>query len=166
MLFQNYSCANLNILGKALHEGTRLPMDHAIFKKLKSMIEEPSTSPEWFAMAEQAINTIYGLGEHPETLCADIIRMKTIETFGSGDLPLDTPMLDSNGELEGEDTMQVEYDVSVAHFAPPPQSAVYTESVKLSQLCSILGHVAIKHIVHMEIIEAAWKRKKRKADGK
>ncbi|KAI8577831.1 hypothetical protein K450DRAFT_250238 [Umbelopsis ramanniana AG] len=153
-----------NDKGKALHEGTRLPMDHAIFKKLKNMIEEPSTSPEWFAMAEQAINTIYGLGEHPEILCAEIIRMKTIETFGSGDLPLDTPMLDNNGELEGEDAMQVEYDVSVAHIAPPPQSAVYTESVKLSQLCSILGHVAIKHIVHMEIIEAAWKRKKRKAD--
>jgi RsiW-degrading membrane proteinase PrsW (M82 family) len=42
---------------------------------------------------------------------------------------------------------------------------VYTDSVRLSQLCSILGHVAIKHIVHLEIIEAAWKRKKRKADG-
>jgi condensin complex subunit 1 len=140
-------------------------MDHAIFKRLKSMIEEPSSSPEWYAMAEQAINTIYSLGEHPDTLCAEIIRNKTVEVFGIGESSNDTPMLESDGDVVTEDAMQLEYDVSVAQVALSPQSAVYTDSVKLSQLCSILGHVAIKHIVHLEIIEAAWKRKKRKADG-
>jgi condensin complex subunit 1 len=133
---------------------------------LKAMIEEPSASSEWYAMAEQAINTIYSLGEHPETLCAEIIRIKTIEVFSIGDTTNDTNMQESASELAVDDPMQLEYDVSVAHFTPSPQAAIYTDSNKLSQLCSILGHVAIKHIVHLEIIEAAWKRKKRKADGK
>lgn len=153
-------------IGKALHEGVRLPMDHAIFRKLKNMLEEPNSTPEWYAMAEQAINSIYCLGEHPEVLCAEIIRSKTIEVFGIGEVLDDTPILESEGDTAADDAMQVEYDVSVAHVALSPQSAVYTDSVKLSQLCSILGHVAVKHIVHLEIIEAAWKRKKRKADGR
>lgn len=154
--------------GKALHEGVRYSMDHAIFRKLKAMIEEPSTSSEWYAMTEQAINTIYALGEHPENLCAEIIRTKTIEVFAIADTAGEDSLMEDKQEDTNavDDAMQVEYDVSVAYLQPSPKAAVYTESVKLSQLCSILGHVAIKHIVHLEIIEAAWKRKKRKADGR
>lgn len=165
---QRLSGIKTNDKGKALHEGVRYSMDHAIFRKLKAMIEEPSTSSEWYAMTEQAINTIYALGEHPENLCAEIIRTKTIEVFAIADTAGEDSLMEDKQEDTNavDDAMQVEYDVSVAYLQPSPKAAVYTESVKLSQLCSILGHVAIKHIVHLEIIEAAWKRKKRKADDK
>ncbi|KAJ2958011.1 hypothetical protein NQZ79_g6363 [Umbelopsis isabellina] len=165
---QRLSGIKTNDKGKALQEGVRYSMDHAIFRKLKAMIEEPSSSSEWYAMTEQAINTIYALGEHPENLCAEIIRTKTIEVFGIADTAGEDSLMEEKQEDTNavDDAMQVEYDVSVAYLQPSPKAAVYTDSVRLSQLCSILGHVAIKHIVHLEIIEAAWKRKKRKADDK
>lgn len=38
--------------------------------------------------------------------------------------------------------------------------------IQLSQLVFIVGHVAIKHIVHLEFIEAECKRRKAEADSK
>jgi condensin complex subunit 1 len=36
----------------------------------------------------------------------------------------------------------------------------------LSQLIFIVGHVAIKQIVHLEVIEAEWKRRKAESESK
>jgi condensin complex subunit 1 len=135
-------------------------MDHAIFKKLQDAVEHPCRSKDWFGMAEQAINCIYALGEHPDILCNDLIRKLTIRAFGRkvrGEHPAardpDTMDEDPSAESQGgvddtsmQDASQGDKDVG--------------DAFELSQLLFLVGHVAIKHIVFLELVEREWKRQK------
>lgn len=159
-----------------MDEGIRLPMSLPIFERLKDIVIEPSTSTEWYGfpliilplflwmeirliskkifrygVAEQAINTIYLLGEHPDVLCSEIIKIKATQAFG-----IKAP------EANIENEMQVDGE----NASSAPQEALRASSVQLSQLFFVVGHVAVKHIVHLEIIEAVWKRKKAKTECK
>ncbi|GJJ71787.1 condensin complex subunit 1 [Entomortierella parvispora] len=129
----------------------RLPMDHPIFTKLGNLIDSPTTSKNWFAVAEQALNTIYLLGEHPDVLCGDIIKTRCKTIFNlteSKDSPEEQITADLTQSSQSEDpTMNFD-------------QAFVIDSWKLSQLLFIVGHVAIKHIVHMEVIEEEFKRRK------
>ncbi|KAF9438398.1 Condensin complex subunit [Entomortierella beljakovae] len=129
----------------------RLPMDHPIFVKLGNIIDHPTTSENWFSVAEQALNTIYLLGEHPDTLCGDIIKSRCKTIFNlqeSSDSPSDQMSVDTPMSTVGDEpTMNLD-------------NPYMTDSWHLSQLLFIIGHVAIKHIVHMEVIEEEFKRRK------
>lgn len=121
-----------------------------------------------FSVTEQAINTIYLLGEHPDVLCAEIIRNKTIKVFGERERSR-TPASSTNDEpiSTTSEPMDIDYDLSASQQALPyPQSPIFQSSTELSQLVFLVGHVALKQIVHLEILEAAWKKKKGKKDGK
>ncbi|KAG0366325.1 Condensin complex subunit [Gamsiella multidivaricata] len=131
----------------------RLPMDHPIFIKLSNLIDYPTTSKNWFAVSEQALNTIYLLGEHPDILCGDIIKKRCKAIFSlqdPGDSPLDHMSIDAPMNSLGEDTT----------MNMNTETAFVIDSWQLSQLLFIVGHVAIKHIVHMEVIEEEFKRRK------
>ncbi|KAG0004923.1 Condensin complex subunit [Entomortierella chlamydospora] len=154
-----YSCIALQRItrekkrqkGVAAHDTVRLPMDHPIFVKLGNFIDNPATSKSWFSVMEQALNTIYLLGEHPDALCGDIIKSRCRAIFNlqeSGDSPLDQISIDTPmSSASDKSTMSLE-------------NAFMIDSWQLSQLFFIVGHVAIKHIVHMEIIEEEFKRRK------
>ncbi|KAF7729652.1 Condensin complex subunit [Apophysomyces ossiformis] len=169
-----YSCIALQRLtgqktkkDRAVYEGIRFSMSHPMFTKLRDIVETPSKVTEWYSMAEQAINTIYLLGEHPDVLCAEIIKTKTTKVFGQGtpDPQNTSEGGGAGGELLGE-SMDVDYDVSMSQqVLPVPQQPLHQSSSELSQLLFIVGHVALKQVVHLEIVEAAWKRKKAKADA-
>ncbi|KAG0021464.1 Condensin complex subunit [Entomortierella chlamydospora] len=137
--------------GVVAHDTVRLPMDHPIFVKLSNFIDNPTTSKNWFSVMEQALNTIYLLGEHPDALCGDIIKSRCRTIFNlqeSSDSPLDQMSVDTPMSAVGDEpTMSLE-------------NAFMIDSWQLSQLLFIVGHVAIKHIVHMEVIEEEFKRRK------
>ncbi|KAI1319898.1 Condensin complex subunit [Mortierella claussenii] len=156
-----YSCIALQRIagekkkqkGVIAQDTVRLPMDHPIFVKLGTLIDHPTTSKNWFAVVEQALNTIYLLGEHPDSLCGDIIKARCRTIFNlqeSGDSPSDQMSVDLPiGSLGDEPTMNLSQE-----------NAFVINSWQLSQLLFIVGHVAIKHIVHMEVIEEEFKRRK------
>ncbi|CAG8435255.1 1824_t:CDS:10 [Scutellospora calospora] len=98
-------------------------------------------------VAEQAINTLYLLGEHPDILCAEIIKHKTASVFD-----LKEPEADAM-DIDGDNILL-------------DQEQFMTYPLQLSQLIFIVGHVAIKHIVHLEFIEDEWKRRKAEAESK
>ncbi|KAK3842793.1 MAG: armadillo-type protein [Linnemannia gamsii] len=161
-----YSCIALQRIagekkkqkGMIAQDTVRLPMDHPIFLRLRNLIDTPSTSKNWFAVAEQVLNTIYLLGEHPDSLCGDIIKTRCKSIFNlleSRDSP-DTMSIDIPSTPLPEDS------------TINPENAFKVDSWQLSQLIFIVGHVAIKHIVHMEVIEEEFKRRKagQGADGK
>lgn len=143
--------------GRGVQEGIRFPIQHPIFSRLKDVIENTTASTEWFSLAEQAINTIYKLCENPEVLCETIIRDKTIKVFG-----MNEAVETMNTDLDSpNDAMALDYDLSMTQQALPfPQNAIHQSSSELSQLLFLVGHIALKQIVHLEIIESAWKRKK------
>jgi condensin complex subunit 1 len=101
-----------------------------------------------FRVTEQAINAIYLLGEHPDIICGDIIKRKATLVF---DLKT----------LDDENYMEIDEESILTNQEP-----FLVHPLHLSQLVFIVGHVAIKQIVHLEVIEAEWKRRKAEAESK
>lgn len=163
---------------------TKLPNDHAILVRLGALVELESGDKEWFGVAEQAISAIYALAKFPDQLCTDIIRRKTKSVFAQGTeipggsssregsaAPPETPRsaVDADGD---EDMMDVDMEDAVTAAPPPlPQPADAAagddedgrkkgRAFALSQLLFIVGHVAVKQIVHLEIMELDFKKRK------
>ncbi|KAE8448239.1 hypothetical protein EG329_009669 [Mollisiaceae sp. DMI_Dod_QoI] len=159
-----YTCIALrriNPTGRQAKETTvqtsKLPNDHAVLLKLAAVIEIESDNKEWYGVAEQAISAIYTLSKHPDTLCSEILRRKTKHVFQQ--------RIAKTPEPEQPETSQL--------ASPPPEAAepapVDPEpklkgSIALSQLLFIVGHVAIKQIVHLELCELDFKRRKTEAE--
>jgi condensin complex subunit 1 len=136
---------------------SKLPNDHAILTKLATIIEVESDNKEWYGVAEQAISAIYTLSKHPDTLCSEILRRKTRHVFQQRTAK--TPEVE-----QPEEATQL--------LSPPPETPVESGepetkqkgSIALSQLLFIVGHVAIKQIVHLELCELDFKRRKAEAE--
>jgi condensin complex subunit 1 len=140
---------------------SKLPNDHAVLVKLAAIIEIVSDSKEWYGVAEQAISAIYVLSKHPDTLCSEILRRKIKHVFQQRQKP----------EPVSQDSDDMDVDMMDADDAPPtpPAEEELDEpkqkgSISLSQLLFIVGHVAIKQIVHLELCELDFKRRKNEKD--
>ncbi|KAH8661545.1 condensin-like protein [Tricladium varicosporioides] len=165
-----YTCIALrriNPTGRQAKEtnASKLPNEHAILSKLAAITEIESDNKEWYGVAEQAINAIYTLSKHPDILCSEILRRKTRHVFKQRVAKTPEPkFLDEATQL----------------LSPPPEKTIIEEStqprelvepekklkgsIALSQLLFIVGHVAIKQIVHLELCELDFKRRKADAE--
>ncbi|CAE6344453.1 unnamed protein product [Rhizoctonia solani] len=170
---QRVSGSHKKIKGSLEDKSTRLPMTNIVFTRLRDAVEQPSSSKEWFGMAEQAINTIYQLGEQPDILCSEMIKTLTRRVFASPAKPTppsanndeDAEMADGDGE---EDTTVQAPEPTQDPTLPEPsqqpaKSGDTGNAFHLSQLVFVVGHVALKHIVHLELVEREWKRRKDEA---
>ncbi|KAF8543051.1 condensin complex component cnd1 [Trichophaea hybrida] len=129
----------------------KLSNDHAILVRLASLAELASDSKDWFGVAEQVIGAIYSLAKCPDVLCTEIIRRKTKTVF-ENKLPTPSPT------DPAEDQVMQEAGLEESDASPEvPQDASF---FPLSQLLFVVGHVAIKQIVHLEILELEFKRRK------
>ncbi|THU93618.1 hypothetical protein K435DRAFT_187993 [Dendrothele bispora CBS 962.96] len=151
------------IKGSLQDKTIRIEMDNLIFRKLRVAIERPCRSKDWFGLAEQAINTIYALGDHPDLLCDEIIRTLTKRVF---------TRKSASKEKETQDRDQTAMDPDAMDEDQPEndnqsqgQNQIGTENdqcdaFELSQLLFVVGHVAIKQIVYLELVERELKRQK------
>jgi condensin complex subunit 1 len=131
----------------------RLANDHAVLTSLASIVELASDSKEWFGVAEQAIGAMYALSKHPDVLCSEIVRRKTRAVFAPKQASKPDPdAIDVDTEAAEPD--QASTDQPISHAA------------SLSQLLFIVGHVAIKQIVHLELCEQDFKRRKAEKEAK
>ena len=170
-----YTCTALMRIngGRKLKDGSKkgpqmakLPNDHAVLATLAAMVEINTDNSEWFGLAEQAIGAIYALARHPDALCSDIIRRKTKYVFGRQK----DEVVKSTAEVEEEESARHD---ETGLLSPPPEPEInfredkiqetgqrQRDAMALSQLLFIVGHVAIKQIVHLESCEQDFKRRK------
>lgn len=135
----------------------RLANDHAVLVKLASIVELESSSKEWYGVAEQAIGAIYTLSKHPDIICSEIVRRKTKQVFQRQA----QPKQDADGDTEmTDDPPEEEEEVESKEELKSSQKP----TIALAQLLFIVGHVAIKQIVHLELCELDFKRRKAEAD--
>ncbi|KAL5523043.1 CND1 [Sanghuangporus sanghuang] len=170
LLLARYTCVALQRLngsakkvkGSLTDKTLRLEMDNPIFKKLQEAILHSSRSKEWFGMAEQAINTIYALGEHPDVMCNNLIKSLARRVFiprersEQAEKPVDLDAMD-------EDMAPEDGSTPITARAQSTQSTGSEDkgdAFELSQLLFVVGHVAIKQIVYLELVEREWKRQK------
>lgn len=177
-----------------MDKNIRLDMENPIFKKLQDVLERPCRSKEWFGLAEQAINTVYALGERPDLLCDALIKNLTRRAFtrraGGGKTASSCEGVDDGEEKntkkvkkvkkprkerdpdgmdedEDEDEEQDDDEEEEEDEDAPPDVSQEDAGDKdvgdvfeMSQLLFVVGHVAIKHIVYLELVEREWKRQK------
>ncbi|KAI9102612.1 non-SMC mitotic condensation complex subunit 1-domain-containing protein [Phlyctochytrium arcticum] len=166
LMLARYTCSALMQLGSAKRQKgsmsagfARLPPNHPLFLRMQVLLTEPSKSLEWFGFAEQAINAIYLLSEHPDAICGQIIK-----DIAGRVLRL-SPQVDMSMDMEVD---QVAETISEGLHVSEDTTPAYSSDLdlnscdphELSTLCFIVGHVVIKQIVHLEAIEAEWKRRK------
>lgn len=171
----------LNPTGRQAKDSTvtfsRLPNEHAVLARLAAITEVPSDSKEWFGVAEQAINAIYVLAKHPDILCTEIIRRRTKVVFAAQQK---SPFASRPGSRDFDPTATVAVDqgmtqgITMGLDAPtqtinrltsePPAEPKQKAAIALSQLLFIIGHVAIKQIVHLELCELDFKRRKQEKE--
>lgn len=128
----------------------KLANDHSVLVKLAAMLEIVSDSKEWYGVAEQAISAIYTLSRHPDVLCSDILRRKTRFVFQPH---LERP---TSSHMSVDNDEQRPATASSDGQGPKPKPS----SAALSQLLYVVGHCAIKQIVHLELCELDFKRRK------
>ncbi|KAL9000825.1 MAG: hypothetical protein Q9169_000579 [Polycauliona sp. 2 TL-2023] len=151
-----YTCVTLRRINPSKRQAKdptaiapKLPNDHAVLVRLAAMVEIISDSKEWFGVAEQAISAIYTLSKHPDSLCSDILRRKTKHVFEQ--------------QASGPDSVAMEGIEGQSGLAtPPPEEPTKKQqpSLALAQLLFSVGHIAIKQIVHLELCELDFKRRK------
>jgi condensin complex subunit 1 len=158
----------------------RLPLDNPVFRKLADIIQTPTRSKEWFAMAEQALNTIYGLGDQPDLLCTEILQKmasKCFEGVQEDQNPPDAMDLDEQTIPESQvdpQEIQTRTDSQPAETQRLPVGnpalsssqgpRQLADAFALSQVIFLAGHVAVKHLVHLELVEREFKRRKAESD--
>lgn len=128
----------------------KLANDHPVLDRLAAMVEIISDSKEWYGVAEQAVSAIYTLSKHPDVLCSDILKRKTRFVFQPH---LQRPS-SAHASPEGEEQRP---RTSSSDGQAPRQK---TTPAALSQLLFVVGHIAIKQIVHLELCELDFKRRK------
>ncbi|KAL1837799.1 hypothetical protein VTJ49DRAFT_3386 [Mycothermus thermophilus] len=157
---------------------SRLPNDHAVLVRLAAITEVPTDSKDWYGVAEQAINAIYALSRHPDVLCSEIIRRKTRAVFGrpsssspANSRPASRDEAAATAATSPGAPVEPSSDPAAPPTSQPGSSPVKKQSnkdstVALSQLLFIVGHVAIKQIVHLELCELDFKRRKQEKQDK
>ncbi|XP_031564431.1 condensin complex subunit 1-like [Actinia tenebrosa] len=137
----------LNKKSKTSRGGTeepfRFPASHAIFERLSQIIVSGIRKVEdthWIPMAEQAINVIYALSEHPDTICEEIIRKIAV-------CLIDKETRQSPIPEDGQDTQTQDE-------ASGPQNGLITirscHSTMLARFLHLSGHVALRQLVHLD----------------
>ncbi|KAH8688874.1 condensin complex component cnd1 [Talaromyces proteolyticus] len=127
----------------------KLTNDHPVLAKLASITEITDDSKEWYGVAEQAIGAIYALSKHPDVLCSDIIRRKTKSVFQA-----------SSRQSPGQTMLESDEQRPATASSDSQGAKSKPSSSELSQLLFIVGHIAIKQIVHLELCELDFKRRK------
>lgn len=156
------SIDNVLLSGSLDDKNIRLEMDNIIFQRLREVILQPCRDRDWFGLAEQVINTIYALGEQPDDLCSDIIKVMTKRVFDKPKRDAATEEKETDPDAMDEDPPA---DAPEADAASQPANGTTglkdtADAFELSQLLFVVGHVAMKQIVFLEIIEREMKRQK------
>ncbi|KAH9074289.1 non-SMC mitotic condensation complex subunit 1-domain-containing protein [Lactarius deliciosus] len=181
LILAKYTCVALQRLngsvkkvkGSLLDKSVRLDMDSPVFRKLQEAIEHPCRSREWFALSEQAINTVYALGDRPEALSNTIIRNLTRRAFRRRPPTEEDPTAPDLDAMDEDRPQSTQPLISTMPGSTQGGGGGGTAAKKsddtgdafeLSQLLFVVGHVAIKHIVYLELVEREWKRQKQEKE--
>lgn len=162
-------CSVMFFVGSLLDKTLRMEMENPIFRRLQETVEQPCRSKDWFGLAEQAINTVYALGEHPDVLCNQLIKNLAIKAFTPRSKSASAPQTRPQEQTEKDpdlmdedhvgDVSRASNDTTNNHDSASEEKDL-GDAFELSQLLFVVGHVAIKHVVYLELVEREWKRQK------
>ncbi|XP_061198116.1 condensin complex subunit 1-like [Saccostrea echinata] len=158
------------VQGQLQAEPFRFPQNHDMFDRIQTLLingVQQLDNPYWIPFAEQAINVIYKLAEHPDIICGDIIKAlakevikaeKQNQTLSQVNIMEEDEPMESQPEKEPDSqSKEPESQGSDASSQPssqeggPPSSPPSSSAtVILTRLISVAGHVAFRQMVHLD----------------
>ena len=171
LILAKYTCVGLKRMiptvkktqEKAVAGISRMTNENSVLRMLASLLLTSSNSKDWYSMAEQAISAIYVLSQHPDIICSEVLRHKTRLVFQqTGNRKSLSRSPSPEADADAMDVDQPENPVEPEEPAVQDQQETAKEksSTLLSQLFFVVGHIAIKQIVHLELCELDFKRRK------
>ncbi|WFD31737.1 condensin complex non-SMC subunit Cnd1 [Malassezia sp. CBS 17886] len=165
---QRVSGSAKKVKGALSDTNVRYPMSHPMFARLSAMVcmRVDVPDPTWFSVAENAIQAIYLLGEQPDALATEMIRRLTLRALGGGG--------GSGGARGGGDGPGVTGDTGNTDgpgdtgdpdSTDSADTATAARAFHVAQLLFAVGHVALKQIVYLELVERELKRRKALRDA-
>ena len=116
---------------------------------------------------------VYALGEHPDTFCNELIKKPRVRASSRPPQAASDPVAKDPDVMDedhpADTTIEDTGDVSMLEATQATQTTQVTQDTnekdvgdafELNQLLFLVGHVAIKQIVFLELIEREWKRQK------
>lgn len=107
-----------------------------------------------YPFAEQALKTIYLLSEYPDQLCGDILKLQYARAFSIDTAETKVDLLANNIK----DKLNLDSTIIEIKSESIVNKTRVVDVCELSKFCFLVGHIAIKQIVHIENIESEWKR--------
>ncbi|KXS19739.1 hypothetical protein M427DRAFT_152232 [Gonapodya prolifera JEL478] len=162
LILAKYACIGLQqLVDDKRKDAVRYEMSHPMFSRIARLLQENIRKDSWFAFAEQAINTVFNLSEQPDKISSSIIKVLTANTFGERTLNPDNA--DTGQPVGGNESVLDENDSqpgssSLRGSEGSPLSSC--DSFDLAKLLFVVGHVGIKQIVYLEIVESELKKRK------
>lgn len=147
------------VKGGVASEPYKLSETHEMFTSLVRILVKSSTDLEnryWIPLMEQAVNVIYKLAEAPDMICGDLIKQLAAEC--SHKKVVQEEKKEENEEKE-EDGNPL--DELVKDDSEGTESLAFASGV-LSRLLSLVGHVALRQLVHLDV-EVFGEMKRRRA---
>ncbi|KAL4220856.1 meiotic chromosome condensation [Mactra antiquata] len=143
--------------GDVGNEPYKLPETDEMFTSLTRILVKSVTDLEnryWIPLMEQAVNVIYKLAEFPDTITGDVIKKISLECCAVGNE--DT---DSDNKADGnEGNEDMEADSNPLEESEKNEATEKTEAAKasfasgvLARLLSLVGHVALRQLVHLDV---------------
>eukprot|EP00731_Ephydatia_muelleri_P015359 Em0008g1079a len=137
--------------GLGVEKPLRLPPDHQLFHQLVTLMVVHVTNPQvmqWCPFAEQAVSTVYCLAEHPDKICAALLKALVGRVLGTRQ--------PSEAEM-GDPLAASTQDLSLKAESSAPR----VNPLFLSRLLHAVGHVAEQQMIHLEVnISTELKRRK------
>lgn len=101
------------------------------------------------------------MSEHPDIVCGSIIKILAARIFDIDETSKDQDECIKIFQQSDGEKMDVDEEKELPN-EKLGDNLINSKSFYLSKLCFLVGHVAIKQIVHLEIIESEWKLRKSK----
>ncbi|XP_054023576.1 condensin complex subunit 1 [Dryobates pubescens] len=123
----------------------RLPQDHTLFGCLSETLSRGFAQPSsgWSPFMEAAVALIYQLAEGPEEICAHILQKCTEQALK---------------KLQEADGQKADAGGSPSRASEGGSSL---PTFLLTHLVSLVGHVALQQVVHLEVAVSAELRRRR-----
>ncbi|XP_067998128.1 condensin complex subunit 1 [Melanerpes formicivorus] len=123
----------------------RLPQDHTLFGCLSETLSRGFAQPSsgWIPFMEAAVALIYQLAEGPEEICAHILQKCTEQALK---------------KLQEADGQKADAGGSPSRASETGSSL---PTFLLTRLVSLVGHVALQQVVHLEVAVSAELRRRR-----
>ncbi|KAJ8320625.1 hypothetical protein KUTeg_002212 [Tegillarca granosa] len=145
-------------------EPFRLPQDHEMFTRLQHLLITGVSQVNinhWIPFAEQAINVIYKLAEHPDSISSTIIKKLSEEVVKSTqkDQTSSGSQPSQDNDKEQQSSQDNDNDIQQSQNGQDSQQSSQEKnsdegstysSVILTRLLSVVGHVAFRQLVHLD----------------